>query len=59
MSVEIRQANDRKTMNDFIAFPRKLYKGSKEYIPDLDSDVRDFFDAKRMTACGMPAFSRS
>lgn len=47
MSVEIRQANDRKTMNDFIAFPRKLYKGSKEYIPDLDSDVRDFFDAKK------------
>lgn len=33
-------------MNDFIALPHRLYKGCDEYVPDMDSDVRDFFNPK-------------
>lgn len=47
MSVQIKQANNRKTMNDFVAFPRYLYKNSKEYIPEMESDVRDFFNPEK------------
>lgn len=47
MSVQIKQANDKKTMNDFVAFPRHLYKNSKEYIPELEGDVRNFFNPQK------------
>ena len=47
MSVQIKQANDRKTMKDFVAFPRYLYKDSKEYIPEMESDVRNFFNPEK------------
>lgn len=47
MSVQIKQANDKKTMNDFVAFPRHLYKNSKEYIPELEGDVRNFFNPRK------------
>ena len=33
-------------MNDFIALPHRLYKGCDEYVPDMDSDVRGFFNPK-------------
>ena len=33
-------------MNDFIALPHRLYKGCDEYVPDMDSEVRGFFNPK-------------
>lgn len=34
-------------MKDFIKFPNELYKGNHQYVPDLDIDVRNTFDAKK------------
>lgn len=36
-----------KTLRDFIEFPKKLYAGNGQYVPDLDSDVRNTFDPKK------------
>ena len=33
-------------MNDFLALPRKIYKGNPYYVPDMDSEVRNWFDPK-------------
>lgn len=37
-------------MNDFLALPRKIYKGNKYYVPDLEMDVRGWFDPKHNPA---------
>ena len=33
--------------NDFIAFPKVLYAGCKQYVPDMDMDMRNMFDPKK------------
>ena len=33
-------------MNDFLALPRKIYRGNSCYVPDLERDVRGWFDPK-------------
>lgn len=35
------------TLHDFIEFPKKLYADNGQYVPDLDSDIRDMFDPKK------------
>lgn len=37
-------------MDDFVRLPRRLYRGNPCYVPDLESDVRDTFDARRNSA---------
>ncbi len=37
----------RKGMNDFVRFPRVLYAGVSQYVPDLDSDIRDTFNPRK------------
>ncbi len=34
-------------MNDFLALPRKIYRGNPYYVPDMESGVRDWFNPKR------------
>lgn len=34
-------------MNDFVSFPRRLYSGCAQYVPDLDMDVRAMFNPKK------------
>ena len=34
-------------MNDFVRFPRLHYRGCKEYVPDLEQDVREMFNPKK------------
>lgn len=31
-------------MNDFVKFPAQLYAGNTEYVPDMESEVRETFD---------------
>lgn len=39
-----------KAMRDFVAFPKELYAGCAQYVPDLDSDIRGMFDPKKNSA---------
>lgn len=39
--------NGGNAMRDFIELPKRLYKGCKQFVPDLDSDVRKMFDSRR------------
>ena len=34
-------------MNDFLALPRKIYRGNSCYVPDLEADVRNWFDPEK------------
>jgi len=36
--VEIRQVNDKRDIKKYVAFPDKLYKGVKNYVPELKSE---------------------
>ncbi len=33
-------------MDDFVELPKKLYKGNSCYVPDLEQDVRNWFDPR-------------
>lgn len=39
--MRIEKVHSRKEENDFIEFPKRLYKDNKYYVPDLDSDIRE------------------
>ena len=45
--ITVRKAIDRKTMNDFVGLPRRLYRHSRQYVPDMDVDVRATFNPKK------------
>ena len=34
-------------MDDFVKFPKSLYAGISQYVPDMDSDIRDTFRPSR------------
>lgn len=34
-------------MDAFVRLPRELYKNSRKYVPDMDSDIRDFFKKRK------------
>ncbi len=43
LGTHIIKANTKSEMNDFISLPRYIYKNHPQYVPDIDSDIRDFF----------------
>ena len=45
--VKVVKADTKKTMDDFVALPRHIYKDCAQYVPDLDMDVRATFDPKK------------
>lgn len=45
--IVIKEATSRKSMNDFIALPRRLYADNACYVPDLDIDIRNTFDPRK------------
>ncbi len=47
MSYYVKEVSNKKEMDDFVRLPCKIYKGNPCYVPDLESDVRDFFDEKK------------
>ena len=46
MKVEVRKVTSRREMDAFVRLPRRLYKGVKQYVPDLESDIRHMFDRR-------------
>ena len=39
-------------MDDFIHIPYYIYKDCPQYVPDLESDIRDLFDQRKNPAYG-------
>ena len=48
--VIVKEVKSRRGMDDFVRLPRRLYKDFPCYVPDLESDVRHTFDARRNAA---------
>lgn len=46
-SIQVIQVNNKKGMDDFVKFPKSLYAGISQYVPDMDSDIRDTFRPSR------------
>lgn len=50
-NVIVNQVTSKRMMDDFIAFPRRIYAGCPYYVPDLDRDVRQTFDPRKNAGC--------
>lgn len=46
MKCIVEEVRTKRQMNDFVALPRRIYKGNSCYVPDMESDVRGWFDPK-------------
>ena len=44
--VRVIPVRSRREMNDFIDIVYRIYKDCPQYVPDLESDIREFFDVK-------------
>lgn len=45
--ITIRKVNNKQLLNDFVKLPHRLYANSPQYVPDLDSDIRDTFNPRK------------
>jgi len=45
--VIINKVRTKQEMNDFIRLPHHLYARCSQYVPDLDSDIRETFNPRR------------
>lgn len=45
--VIINKVRTKQEMNDFIQLPHRLYANCPQYVPDLDSDIRETFDPRK------------
>lgn len=45
--VIIKKVENRQGMNDFIRVVKDIYEGCAQYVPDLESDVRQLFDSQK------------
>ncbi len=46
MKCTVKAVQTKRQMDDFVKLPRKIYKGNSCYVPDMESDVRGWFDPK-------------
>ena len=46
MKCIVKEVQTKAQMNDFVAVPRKIYRGNPYYVPDMESEVRKWFDPK-------------
>ena len=46
MKCSVKAVETKSQMNDFLGLPRKIYRGNPYYVPDMETDVRDWFDPK-------------
>ena len=44
--IRVIPVRSRREMNDFIGIVYRIYKDCPQYVPDLESDIREFFDIK-------------
>ena len=52
MKCTVKTVQDKRQMKDFLALPKKIYKGNPSYVPDLDSNMRDWFNPKKNPSLG-------
>ena len=45
--VEIVKVGTKRQMNDFVNVAKSIYCGKEQYVPDLDSDIRNLFNPKK------------
>lgn len=45
--IQVREVTDKKGMDAFIHFPKVLYADVEQYVPDMDSDIRNMFKPKK------------
>lgn len=45
--ISVKPVTDKKGMDDFVHFPKALYRGVEQYVPDMDIDIRDTFKPKK------------
>ncbi|MCH5168170.1 MAG: N-acetyltransferase [Prevotellaceae bacterium] len=59
MKCTIKTVQTKQQMNDFVGLPQKIYKGNPYYVPDMERDVRQWFDSKHnpgLQHCDVVAF---
>ncbi|MBQ6191217.1 MAG: N-acetyltransferase [Bacteroidaceae bacterium] len=52
MSCTIKAVETKREMTDFVELPGKIYKGNSCYVPDLEKDVRGWFDPSHNPGLG-------
>ena len=45
--VIINKVNNKRMMDDFVQLPHRLYEDCPQYVPDLDTDIRDTFNPQK------------
>lgn len=48
--VDVVKVSSRREMDDFIHLPYYIYKDCPQYVPDLESDIRNMFDKRKNPA---------
>ena len=46
MKCTIKTVQTKQQMDDFVGLPRKIYEGNPYYVPDMEMDVRRWFQPK-------------
>jgi hypothetical protein len=46
-NIDVIMVQTRRHMNDFVNVPKFIYSHQEQYVPDLDSDVRNLFNPKK------------
>ena len=49
-TIKVEVISNKKEMNDFIQLPYHIYKDCPQYVPDLESDIRDLLNPKKNSA---------
>ena len=50
VKIDVVKIKCRKELDDFIRLPYYIYKDCEQYVPDLESDIREQLDPKRNPA---------
>lgn len=57
--ITIKKVTNKRLLHDFVKLPHRLYANCPQYVPDLDSDIRDYFDPQKnkgLEHCDIQAF---
>lgn len=48
--IDVVKVTDKRHLDDFVRFTRQHYAGCGQYVPDMESDIRNMFDKKKNSA---------
>lgn len=48
--IDVVRMENKRQMDDFIRLPYSIYQDCPQYVPDLEDDIRDFFDQRKNPA---------